>query len=87
VERLPEDITKALHYAIESAQKQIKAAYTYHGHTLNTQQIDVQIAFAVTWDASVALKFSILPITLNAGAETSLKTTNTVTVTFKKPST
>jgi hypothetical protein len=86
VERLPEDITKALHDAIESAQKQIKATYTYNGHTLNTQQIDVQIGFAVTWDASAALKFSILPITLNAGAETSLKTTNTVTVTFKKPS-
>lgn len=84
-ESLPESITKALREAVESAQKQIKATYTYNGHTLNTQQIDVQIGFAVTWDASLALKFSIVPITLNAGAETSLKTTNTVTVTFKKP--
>jgi hypothetical protein len=85
-EGLPQGITKALHDAIESAQRQIKATYTHNGHTLNTQEIDVQIAFAVTWDASAALKFSILPVTLNAGAETSLKTTNTVTVTFKKPS-
>jgi hypothetical protein len=85
VERLPETMTKTLHDAIESAQKEIEATYTKGGHTLNTQEIDVQISFAVTWDASAVFKFSILPISVNVGPETSLKTTDTVIVSFKKP--
>jgi hypothetical protein len=79
-------IEKALRAAIESAQKQISATYTSGGHTLSTQQIDVQISFSVTWDASAGVnKWAIVPISFSGSEELSSKTVNTITVTFKTP--
>ena len=80
-------IGQALTNAIASAQKEIQATYAHGEHTLATQQIDVQIGFAVTWDESAGVnKWAILPVSISASQEFSSKTTNTITVTFKKPS-
>lgn len=81
------EIEKALHDAIISAQQQIKATYSSGGHTLNTQEIDVQISFSVTWDVNAGVnKWSIVPISITASGDLSSKTTDTITVTFKRPS-
>jgi hypothetical protein len=78
---------EALRAAIEGVQKEVQASYTSDaGHTLNTQEVDVQVCFAVTWDASLgANKWAISPISLTASGELSLKTVNTITVAFKVP--
>lgn len=78
---------EALRDAIGSVQKEVQASYTSDaGHTLNTQEVDVQVCFAVTLDVSGgANKWAISPISLTATGELSLKTTNTITVVFKLP--
>lgn len=79
-------ITEALHDAIASAQTEIKATYGKGPHALSTQEIDVQISFAVTLDFNAGVaKWSIVPISITASDEISKKTTNTITVTFKNP--
>jgi hypothetical protein len=80
------DIEKALREAIENARKQISKTYSTHGHILNTQEIDVQISFAVTWDISAGVAaWKISPISISASDEYSKQTTNTITVVFKAP--
>lgn len=79
-------LEKALHDAIESAQGQIKKSYGSGPHALSTQEVDVQISFAVTWDVSAGVaKWIVAPVSISASDEWSSKTTNTVTVTFKAP--
>jgi hypothetical protein len=79
-------IETRLRDAIASAQKQIAATYHHGDHVLGTQEIDVQLAFAVTWDANAGVnKWAILPISLTASNDLSIKTTNTITVAFKTP--
>jgi hypothetical protein len=78
----------ALKEAIGSVQKEIQTTYTSDtGHPLSTQEVDVQVGFAVTWDGSAGVaKWSIVPISISASDELSIKTTNTITVAFKVPS-
>ncbi len=78
-------ITEALHAEIGKVMKQVQPIYTTEGITLKTEEIDVQISFAVTLETSAGVeKLTLKPITLTASGGYSSKTTNTITVTFSK---
>lgn len=84
--KLP-NLAKSLKDEISAAQSQIKAAYSNGAHVLTTQEIDVQLQFAVIWDESAGpTGWKLSPISLTASDEHSKSTTDTITVVFMTPS-
>ena len=82
----PPNLAQSLTQAIAAAQRQIKATYRNGDHVLNTQEIDVQLAFTVVWDVSGgAGGWKLSPISLSASDEYSQSTTDTITVVFTAP--
>lgn len=82
-------ITKELEKAIKAAQNEIQSTYTGKtpGHSLNTDEVDVQISFVVTLNVSGGVnKWELLPISLSGSEEISYKTAHTITVVFANPS-
>ena len=78
---------RALPYdTIKHARDGMNATYGQGDQMLDTEQIDVQIAFAVTWDWKIGVnKWKILFLSANASLERSSKTTNIITVSFIRP--
>jgi hypothetical protein len=79
------DIRRALMNALSSAQQSIKEKYGEGSKQLDTDEVTAQISFAVTWDGKVGgAKVPVRRILASPSLERSLKTTNTITVTFAK---
>jgi hypothetical protein len=80
------NIRKVLIDTITSARESIKKTYGDGDNQLDTDEISVQIAFAVTWDGKVGgAKVPVLTLLASPSVERSIKTTNTITVTFARP--
>jgi len=80
------NVGKALHDAIEGTQKSIARTYGTGTKMLDTDEIDVQMAFAITWDGKIGgSKIPVLKFLASPTLEHSIKTTNTITVTFARP--
>jgi hypothetical protein len=79
-------IGKSLRDAIQGAQQSIKNTYGKGIRTLNTDEISVQMAFSITWGSKLGgSKIPIVNLSISPSVEKSVKTTNTITVTFSRP--
>jgi hypothetical protein len=79
-------ITASLQQLIKDARASIEKSYGADKQELYTSQVDVQLQFQVTYDfAGGVQKWELLPVTVGATDEYTLKTTDTVTVSFAVP--
>jgi hypothetical protein len=80
------NIRKALIDELTSAQESIKKRYGEGDKQLDTDEVTAQISFAITWDGRVGgAKVPVIKIFASPSLDHSLKTTNTITVTFARP--